>query len=79
MTERNINARNVLQKLIAQIDRSLWRRADASARSVGLRVEKASWHRRTYRDPRFDERTVRINVDRDITGGVTPMRPFRLG
>ena len=51
MPERN---KRLIPRLIAYLDRRLWAGPDASARAVGLEVRKSSWHRRTYRDPRFD-------------------------
>ncbi|MFE0071210.1 hypothetical protein ACFWYW_20485 [Nonomuraea sp. NPDC059023] len=43
------------QRLQALWERLLWQAVDDSAQSAGLQVRVAKWHKRIYRDPRFDQ------------------------
>lgn len=71
------------KKLSALLDRLLWRNADASASSAGLRIAEARWYRRVYRDPRFDRLPSQRAMDPPdipVPGGRVPAQlPFRLG
>jgi hypothetical protein len=94
MTEPNSAmacVKRLLRKMIARVDHLLWRDSDASARSAGLQITKATWRSRVYRDPRFDrlpkDRHIQLSQDlrpgprHDLVlgGGVSSARHLQAG